>query len=446
MIGRVAIATAVASEALAFYTVAEWFAAGFPEGRNETFPALTLVALALIAFSLPRAVQALELKPGPSAAVIGIVAYVVLYGLIRLQFSGDFAIWNLSWMADFVRDPGATLENRGSVVAGVLIAIAVWARASLRSGQDIELAVLVRSVTVPFVIVTAVVALSAYSDRVGIVARGGAAYYVVAIVSLAFAQLSLSGATFGELRAGGTVVTLLAATLGAAAACVVVFWLVFGIVGPIIGPIIEETIFIVLTAILTPIAWVLEFILSRLLGDATAIPDITVPDAIKERAGEDPHSAASPAERGGIYAARIFMLVLGLVILAGVVAFHTRLRRRMAAPAVEGDASSLGGAFTDDLSGLLRSMFRRGHATPSGTASSEARRLYLAMVEQARKDGIDRDPADTPEEIVPRVAAVYEPLVAREITDAFIQSRYAGREPDPARLAELQRRWAQRRS
>ncbi|MGD9935485.1 MAG: DUF4129 domain-containing protein [Dehalococcoidia bacterium] len=445
MIGRVAIAAAVASEALAFYTVAEWIAAGFPEGRHETFPAIAYVALALIAFSVPRAVQSLDLRPGPSAAVLGVSAYVALYGLIRLQFAGDFELWNLSWMADFVRDPGATLENRGSVVAGVIIAVALWARSALRSGQDIELAALVRSVTAPFVIVTAVVAMSAYSERVGIVGRGGAAYYVVAILSLAFAQVSLSGATFGELRAGGTVLTLLIGTFGAAVACVVVFWLVFGIIGPVIGPIIEQTIFLILTAILTPIAWVLEFVLSRLLGDGNALPDIAVPDAIQERASDDPDSAASPAERGGIYAARIFMLFVGLAVLAIVIAFYTRLRRHINRPPLEGDASQLSGAFREDMSSLLRSMFRRGHADP-GTASSEARRLYLSMVEQARKDGIGREPADTPEEIVPRVAAVYEPLIARDITDAFIQSRYAGREPDAARLADLQRRWSQRRT
>lgn len=446
MIGRVAIAAAVASEALAFYTVAEWVAAGFPEGNHHTFPAVAYVALALLAFSIPRTVQSLDLRPGPSAAVLGVSAFVALYGLLRLQFAGDFALWDFGWAADFVRDPGATLEGQGPVLAGTLVAVALWARSAMRSGQDIELAALIRSVTVPFVVVTAVVALSAYSERVGIVARGGAAYYAVAILSLAFAQLSLSGATFGELRAGGTVATLLLATLGAVIACVAVFWVVFGLVGPIIGPIIEQAIFVTLTVILTPIAWVLEFILSRLLGGGNALPDVAVPETIQERAAEDPDSAVSPAERGGIYAARIFMLLVGIGVLAIIVAFYTRLRRRIAHPPLPGDASQLSGAFRGDLSSMLRSMFRRDGSASRGSASSEVRRLYLTMVEQARKDGIERDPADTPNEIVPRVARVYEPAVTRDITEAFNQSRYAGREPDAAQVAELQRRWSERRS
>lgn len=446
MIGRIALAAAIASEGLAFYTIAEWLAAGFPAGQHETIPAIGFATIALVAFAVPRAVQWLDLRPAPEAAVLALAAYVVIYGALRLQFAGDFALWDLGWMVDFVRDPGEVLNNRGPVIAGALFVIILWARAALRSGQDIELETLVRSVTLPFVVVTAVVALSVYTERAGIVGRAGAAYYVVAILSLALAQLSLSGTTFGELRAGGAVATLLALTLGAASACVVLFWLVFGVIGPVVGPILERAAFLLVIAILTPFAWTLEFVLSHLLGESNPFPSITLPEGVQGAAERSPDESTSTAARSGIYAVRILMLLLALSIVAAIVAFYTRIRRRAGRPAPDGEASSAGGSFREDASAALRSLFRRGGHPAQSPGSSEARRLYLAMIEQARREGVVREPADTPDEIVPRVAAVIEPPVARAITDAFVQSRYAGREPGASLVAELQRRWTGRRT
>ena len=92
MIARIALVAAIASEGLAFYTVAEWFAAGYPEGDHHATSGIAFVAIALIAFFMPRWLQTLDLRPRVANGLMAAIAYVTIYGLIRVQFAGDFAI------------------------------------------------------------------------------------------------------------------------------------------------------------------------------------------------------------------------------------------------------------------------------------------------------------------------------------------------------------------
>jgi hypothetical protein len=442
VIGRIAIAAAVASEGLAVYTIAEWFAAGYSSGEHHAIPAYAFVLIALLGFLVPRAAEWLDLRPRVAAAAIGVVAYTALYGTLRVQFAGDFALWDLSWIADFIRDPEMTLEGNSNILVGALLVVAVWARSVYRSSADIEPETLTRTVTIPFIVVTAVLVLSVYTERAGEVARGGAAYYVAALLALAFGQLSLSGASFGDLRAGSTVATLLLATLGAAAACVVAFWLVFGLVGPVVGPWLETAIFYGLAGILWPVAWLLDKVLGFILGGIGGFEPIEItPATLRDVAEREPSESSSPVERGGVYLTRVLMLVVALGGLALLVAWLTRLRRRARQPGLDGEAAGIGGALQEDLRSLFGSILRRPQPAAAGPPSTPARRLYIEVLARAATHGADRHSDETPAEFAPRLSEAFHSPITDEITAAFMQSRYAGREPDPRVVAELERRW-----
>ena len=448
MIARVALVAAIASEGLAFYTVAEWFAAGYPEGSHDAIAGFAFVGIALIAFFVPRFLQTLDLRPRLASALMALIAYVTIYGLIRVQFAGDFAIWDLSWVVDFVKDPSATLEGQAPLLVGTLLVVALWARSAYRSSFDVELENLPKAVSVPFMVVTAVLVLSVYTERTGEVARAGAAYYVVAVLALAMGQLSLSGASFGEVRAGGTVATLILATVGVTVGLVTLFWLVFGIIGPVVGPILGDIIFYTLTIILTPIAWVMNAVFSFLLGDLAGLDQIqlpdqgTVEDMAEENEGEDPNAA----QKSGIFLVRVLMLLFTFGVLALVVAWFTRLRRRSRGNGLDGDASGIGGAFQDDMRSLFGSLFRRKGDEPPVSGSTAMRKLYIEVLNDASTRGVSRDPDETPAEIAPKLSGTFHASVTDEITAAFMQSRYAGREPDARTVAELERRWRESRS
>ena len=448
MIARIALVAAVASEGLAFYTVAEWFAAGYQEGEHHAVHGIVFVAIALIAFFVPRFIQSLDLRPRVATTLMAIVAYVTIYGVIRWHFAGDFAIWDLSWLVDFVKDPGATLEGQSPLLVGTLLIVSLWGRSAYRSSTDVELENLPKAVGIPFIVVTSVLVLSVYTERSGEVARAGAAYYFVAVLALAMGQLSLSGASFGDVRAGGTVATLILGTVGVAVACVFVFWLVFGLIGPIIGPALGHALFVTLTVILTPVAWLFDAVFSFLLVDLAGLDNVQLPTPgdIQDTAETNPDDEPNAVQKGGVYATRILMLLVALGLIALVIAWLTRLRRRGGRTGLDGEATGIAGAFQDDVRSLFGSMFRRSKRDSGVSGTTAMRQLYVQVLGDAAAKGVERQPDETPTEIAPRLTGTYHNAVTDEITAAFLQSRYAGREPDPRTVADLEQRWRQSRS
>jgi len=299
-----------------------------------------------------------------------------------------------------------------------------------------------RSVGLPFIVVTAVLIIAAAGDRTAEVARAGAAFYACAMLALALSQLALSGATFGEMRAGGTTLVLLAATAGATIACVIVFWILFGILAPVIGPPLGDITEAVLTVVLYPIAWVMEKI-ARFIFSGAGLENLDITGPIQEgaeEAGNGDEDETSTAERAGLFLLRGLALVIVLAAIAGVIAWYTRFRKRQRsqelAPGERGSSGSLG----HDLRDLLR--FGRGRQRAPGPApSSPAVALYRDVLAAAERTGLERAPAQTAEDLAPRLHSLFPAAATDEITQLFEEARYAGREPSPAEVAALAERW-----
>lgn len=441
MIGVAAVILSVVAEALAAYTLGEWFAAGYAEGAHHAIPAIGLIIIGLAAYGLPRVIEWFGLGRRAAMAAMGAAVMVILYGSLRIYFSGDVAIWNWAWVARFLGDPQGTLEGRGHVLIGTILVVGLWARSAYRASEEVELETYPRGMAPAFVLVTLVVALSVYSARSGEVARAGAAFYAVAVVGLAFSQLGRSGATFGDLRAGSVTGLIVLGTVGATFGAVVVFFLAFGVIGPIIGPPLEAAVIGILTVILYPFVWVLERIFSLLFGDSNpfARPPPPAPPVVVD----DPSSGDTTDggwKLAGTYLFRGIALVVAVAVVGGLIAWFTRLRRKSRAKAADGSSESLPGALGADLRNMF-GRFRRGHGEDAETPSSAARRLYMEVVASAANVGTARDLSETPEEFAPRLHGALHTSVTNEITAAFEQSRYAGREPDARTVAELERRW-----
>jgi hypothetical protein len=285
-----------------------------------------------------------------------------------------------------------------------------------------------------------------WTDRSGEVARGGAAYYVAAVLALACSQLALSGATYGDLRAGGTTALLVGGTLAVTAAAVTVFWLVFSLVGPAVGPPIGGAVETVATAVLTPPAWLLEQFFRLILGGAEPFR-LDFPNFVNEvgdRARSGPQDDESTAEQAGAFFVRGLALVLGAAILIFVIAWFSRFRKRVRDERDAAAASGSAGSLRDDLAAVLKSLLPHRSRAPEDPAVSPARALYRAVLRAADRAGQPRALSETPEEFAPRAREAFHTPLTDEITQAYEQARYGGREPDPVLVAELQRRWGER--
>lgn len=440
MIAALAIVAAIAAEALAVYTGAELFAAAYREDQQQAVTAVAFVAVALVAYGLPRAVGELGLTGRRASIVLAAVTYLALYGAMRIEFAGDLALWNWSWVVGFIDDAETTTRESGPALIGGALLIGIWVRSSWRSYQQVDGESIARTIGVPFAVVTVFVILGAATDRTGVIARGAVSFYVVAVLALALSQSALSGATIGTLRAGSVTATLLAGTAAVTVVCVVVFTIVFGILGDQFGELVGDILNTILIVIFTPIAWILEKLISLLLPGSPGLPEVQLPDPITQVEAE-PGEADGRASRPFLVAGR--MIVLFAAILAGVaiVTFFTRLRAAGRNARREIVHRSGAGSLGADLAAGFRALFSRSSQGYAPPPSSPAVRLYREVLERAERTGRPRAPGETPREFAPALHGLFHTPVTDEITMAFQEARYAGREPDPALLAELERRW-----
>lgn len=440
MIARAAALAAVAAEALAVYVLAEWIAASYAD--QGAVHALTFIVVALTAFLLPRVLDALALEGRAERAVVAVTAFVVLYGAVRLEFAHDLAFWDFAWVVTVITSTGDAFSGNGHVLVGVVLLLALWVRTSLRAVDDVELEMLPRTLALSFAAVTLVVVLAAASSRSAEVARAGAAFYAVAVLALACSQLALSGSTFGDLRAGGVTATLLAATAGATLACVLLFGLVFGFAGPVLGPPLGQATGAVMRVVLFPPAWLLEHLFRLLLGGNSAFPDLTgFAQDNARRAQEQPGEHHSDAARAAIYFMRALGLVVALALVAGLVAWVVRRRRRQLVARDDALNVTIAGGLGADLRAFWRGLLPGGGRPHTRRPDSAIARLYLETTARSARQGRPRAPAETPREFAPALEATLGQPVTREISHAFQEARYGAHEPGATVVAELDRRW-----
>jgi hypothetical protein len=447
VIAAAAVVGAVISEALAVYVFAELLTSGADPGEKRAVGAVFFVAVALAGFALPRVIDFFGLAHRWSMAVTAMAVYVVVFGVLRMEFHSDFGIWDLSWVSAFFQNAEGAMRGSGPVLAGFVFLTGLMLRSYVRSNNEIELESLARSIGVPFLLVTGAIVVSVATSHTGEVARAGAGFYAFALLSLACAQLSLSGATFGELRAGGTTAILVAGVAGATIGCVVVFWLVFGVVGPIVGPPLGRALDIVLFALLYPPAWLIEKLLRLLLG-GNAPPILEQPTSVlddaRRRADGTPEKHGSAFAEFAGFGFRLLALLAAIAAIGLLIRWITHMRSRSRQRKDEGAQSSLGSMFREDIGSLLGA-FRRREGRLRDIPASAAIQLYVAVLDRAEQQGSGRQPGETPVEYAPRLRTAMGTPVTDDITAAFQEARYAGREPSPERVADLRRRWDETR-
>jgi len=443
VIKTIATFGSLASEGLAAAVIAELIAASYTDG-NHAVSAWAFVVVAIAGYAVPRFIEGYDIPPRRAYALTAAIGLLLIYLLVRITVIGDVAIWELGWIGDFLRKAQETAERGGHSIVGGMMLLAMWARSSWRASDDIEIEMIPRAITLPFVVVTLFVVLGAATDRSGEIGRAGAAFYAVAIITLACSQLALSGATYGELRAGSTAGVLLGVAAGVAVVGLIIVGIVLEFVVPIVGPPLEAVTAWVLTIVLTPFAWVLTRLFEWLFAGENPFAGLSqaVADRSQE-AAQGPKEEPGTAKRTGLFLMRTLALALMLAISLLAITLFVRLRRRGEArqdPAMEAYGS---GQFTDDFRGMLKGLFRRKKYSDPGTASTEATRLYLEVLEKASATGHPRPSGETAREFAPVLHDTFESDVTDDITRAFESARYAGREPDARTIEELRRRWQQ---
>jgi Domain of unknown function (DUF4129) len=67
--------------------------------------------------------------------------------------------------------------------------------------------------------------------------------------------------------------------------------------------------------------------------------------------------------------------------------------------------------------------------------------LYFGVLDRAGRQGVRREPGETPDELAPRLKDALNRPVTDEISEGFKEARYAGREPSAEETADRKRRF-----
>lgn len=442
MIALAAVVALIAAEGLGFYAVAELLASG----GGGTAGWWAFVAVAFAGYGLPRLAEAAIADARRRELATTALGALLVYGCLRISFASDLAIWDFRWIPAVIRASGVDARTGfAAFIAGVLLG-GTWIRMVRRSSDGIERDLVPRQLGFELALVTAVILTAAFGGHAAETARAGAAFYAVAVLALACSQLSLSGASIDDREAGSIVTGLLLGTLGAVIGGVVLIGVVFAWAGPIIGPPVGAVIDGIMVAVLTPFAYLATWVAHLFMGQGAEWPQLNVPTALdagkKEQEAAGGHSAAATL---AIYALRALLLAGIAAGAYALVRWLTRVRDRVRAANLEDPTGAASGSLRDDLAGVLRAVFHRESHHHGGAPAGPAVRLYLDVLAASERRGRPRDPARTASEFAPELSLAFETPVTDEITRAFEQARYAGREPSPEAVRELERRWHERR-
>jgi hypothetical protein len=447
MITRLAMLGALTAEALTIYVVNAWFGALYDNPALHRTSALSIIAAAWIAYLIVPLADRFDVTDRLRTIGVSVFTVAAIYGILRLDFAGDFALWDFSWVGDFMRNPSTTMETGGDAVIGLVFILAAWVRALVRGSEDIDLERLPNSLGIAFVVTTVVLILGSFSDAAaGGVGAGAAIFYAVAVISMTLSQLARSGATIGMVRAGGVVSALLAGTVAVTIVGLVLTVLIWG---PLQGPLsaaLSVSIEKAVIAVLTPPLWLLEKIFQLIIPDANFAEPAEFARDVSD--GNFAGSDRAEDERTNpvlIFLSRAGVLVFAAAAVGGAVWLVARLRNRRRTTVLEGAAMGSAGGLGDDLRSLWRRV--RPHRPQPAAASRDdpATRLYLDVLHEAERQGRARHPWITPREFDPELDATFHTAVTADITRAFDDVRYGGHPPDEISIAELERRWQQAR-
>lgn len=433
-----AVLVALLAEALLASAFAHWVGTDYREGR-QVFPLGAFLAVALAGLLTPWLLARFELSRRAQVLGVAVVGYAVVYGSLRFVFAGDMALWDLSWVADFLADAEGTAARGADAFVAALLAAALWARALSRGTSEVDLETFPRTVVPAIALATAVAAVAAATTAADTVAAHSFAAVVAGAGAMTLAQLARSGATFGQLRAGTFAGTLLGLVVMAVIVAVAVFGVVYRLVAPALGDALLEAMVTLLTWVLTPVVWIVDRLMALIRSEGSQFAPPS--ELARGVLGGDEVAA----ERGGPWTvfeylgrAMLLFVVLSMFVALGLGAFRFWHRRQGHRP-TNAEVERVG-TLAADLRGAWRRLLARPER-PTGKRPHPIVALYLRMLDIAALGGLVRTPGATPSELRrPLHETIGDPVTDR-ITDALEEYRYGGRPPADATLQLLGGEW-----
>lgn len=435
-------------ETLWVYALVAFIVAGTVGGGKPTLLGVLIVVGG--SFTLSRLLQGSVMSLTAIRIVGATMSLLLFYAVVRIDFYGNFAMWDFHWLDALVNHTHVALDADtpgATAIVGVPLLMLFWMRGILTGQQTTTFEDVLSSFALGFGVIAVVLVFGSLVDElprgvqliavpyvaVGLMALGlqhaaqasdsfereftpvwlvaiTSAVAVMGLIALLFVLID-----FGTLRDG-----LEAVGFG-------IGWVAAGILALISWPIIK---------FLEGVFWLMDQVIGFGARDE-APPEIgPAGDRVGDQSGQ-----GTDLPQWVDHLVRYTMASMIVVGLAVVTAFLFQRFQKQQDAGEDKESVYTEGRLAADLGNWLGSMFRRRGASRVVRANEPARRLYFEMLAVAEERGVERRPTETPLDLAPRLQSTFRSETPVEITGLFDDVRYGGREAEEEEVGRLRAQW-----
>jgi hypothetical protein len=442
-------ALAVASECGWIYAAAIVVTALADDGRPPSYP--SLLAAGGLAYALVRLLGRFEVQRSGVVVAFAALSVGAIYAIARLEYAGELRLFDFVWVRDIVADPGETLRGRGWIPLGVILLAGTWTRSASRALSPIAFDGVLRSFSVGFGVLLVAAMAADPIDQTAAVTGLVLPVFAGNLLALALAQslrVDVEGQGSSRFSWFGLMAGLVFGVVGLAFVLGVIAEAGLGETAEPIGDGLRAVFVGVLFAVSLPVFYLFYGIL-RLglflsgrseddIRETLELTDASLRDVLVQPEYEP---GAGPPD-WIVMAIRAVQLLAALAVLALVLwLVYRRIRRHAAAHTEDRESVFSAEALRRDLRGLAAGWFRRKPPGPRDAAVSPLGRLYAEVLAEARRRGVERDPALTPLQFAPELLVCFESRAPLAISEAFAAQVYGRAPPAPEELRRLRSDW-----
>lgn len=460
-------ASTLLMEAIWTYALVAFAVAAITDGGDPSF--VGVCAVVLLSYGISRLLQNSDLSLGIIRAWGTLLSFLVFYAIVRVDFFGDWRLWDFGWANDLVNHTEASMRAHVPAVFGVPMLWGFWIRGIFRGQETTTFEDVATSFGIGVLIVAFVEFFQGrIEDTPGLVGQVAVPYVAFGLFAIGLAHSARAEADRGRPfeRTLLTAIGVSVLALAFLAAVVALFDLATGWeaardgsrtllqAGKDAGNVLAWPLIKLMDGMFAVLIWLRDLVLgppqppdpAQLRGEqAQSCVQLLMEERglTMEQALEkcNPRPAELPEWVRTIVRFLIALPVAGLFVLMTALLFR-RFRRQGRAGELK-ESAYQHGRLASDLSDLWQNLIARlrpnvhigrDHLDP-------VRKLYFEVVDEAEQRGVRRRPAQTPNEFAPSLDRAFLGPAPGHITEAFDDARYGAQPPPEPEIRRLRKEW-----
>ena len=437
-------------ESLWAYAFVAFFVALTGAGGKPT--PLGMAAVVFLSFGISRALQQSSLGLGLLRVWGALLSFLLFYAIARVDFYGDWRFWDFAWADQLFYHVTATVRENETALVGVPLLWLFWVRGVLRGQQYIDFESVIGSFAFGLLVILFVEVFAGSVGAPRPVSQAAMPYVAVGLLAIGLAHAARAEDEFGRSFAPSWMGAISGAVTLIGGLALLFAIVDFGPLSDVMRSFADEVGWVVGKAfyyLMWPVVTAME---QMLLGVKWFLENVFGGERNPQNQDFGPNGPPQdePERQTAGRLTPWLDLLLRIIVFGGLIGallvgtalLFDRLMRRERPGEVK-ESTYQEGRLQADLGDLLDSMLGRlrPRARRRAAALDAARRLYFEMLAAGEERGVERQAAETPLELAPRLGEAFATETPAAITRLFDDVRYGEALPAPEDVRRLREEW-----